>query len=134
MGGEGSVAQIYRAVKIDGKTEGKSSAVAVKILRETFRSSRNAQKLFKQEAELWMKLDHPNIAKVYYYDSDLHLMIQEYCGGGCLYNLFEEQRAAQTCFPILDVPKHGMELASALSYLHDFGAVHRDVKSLNILL
>ena len=100
--GEGSVADIYRA-EIKGSLV--REARAVKVLREDFRKSRNAQNLFKQEAKLWLKLDHPNVVKAYHYDQDLHFVVQEYCPGGSLYSLLAAQRRSESCFPILNAPQ-----------------------------
>ncbi len=129
--GEGSVARIYKAWRKDGKGY---PFRAVKVLHENFRKSKNAQNLFKQEAKLWMQLDHPNIIKAYDYDSELHFMVQEYCEGDNLYAMLAKQRSSQSCFPILDVPQIAVDLAEALAYIHEMGMVHRDIKSLNVII
>ena len=122
------MADIYVAREAEGGVR------AVKVLRKEFRKRKKARDLFRTEAKIAVQLNHPNIVKVYHYDGNLHFMVQEYCEGGSLYSLLAAQRSGETLFPILDAPQIAKDLAKALSYLHKAGVVHRDVKSLNILL
>ena len=126
--GVGSVADIYVATDAEG------DPTAVKVLREDFRRRRKAQALFKKEATIALQLNHPNIVKVYHYEPSLHYMVQEYCDGGSLYGILADQRSASSGFPILNAPEIALDLAKAVTYLHKVGVVHRDLKSLNVLI
>lgn len=84
-----------------------------------------------QEVNILLKLDHPNIVKLYhlYEDNKDYIMVTEYCSGGELFERiqknqsFSEKHAAQIMRQIL----------GALSYLHEKQIVHRDIKAENLL-
>lgn len=111
-----------------GKGDGRKHAV--KSFRKTGLSSRKRKEL-KSEAEIYLSLDHPHVARlemVYETDRDLHL-VMEYMSGGELYDRLAKQRqyteeaAADAC--------HQMLLAVA--YLHAHHIAHRDLKLENFL-
>ena len=58
-------------------------------------------------------------------------VVSEYCAGGSLYNVLHQQKKKLT---LLEVLTYASDMAAGLSYLHAQHIVHRDVKSLNMLL
>jgi len=88
--------------------------------------------LLKQEAEIYLALDHPNIAKlhdVYESDEDLAL-VMECCTGGELFDRLEE-RVQFTEFEAAETTR---QMLHAVGYLHAHNVVHRDLKLENFLL
>jgi serine/threonine protein kinase len=81
----------------------------------------------KNEIEILKQLDHPHIVRpIETFDRRNHLFIvMELCSGGDLYSRdpYTEEEAARIISSIL----------SAVSYMHNRGIVHRDLKYENIL-
>lgn len=84
-----------------------------------------------QEVEILMNLDHPNIIRVYnlYEDEKNFIIVSEFCSGG---ELFEKIQKNAT-FSEKTVASYMKQILSAVTYLHEKGIVHRDLKAENIL-
>ena len=82
---------------------------------------------FLREAEIWSKLNHKNIVRVFEFDvKPLPYIVMEYCET----SLREKIRE-------LDISKAldiALKIAEALEYAHLHGVVHRDIKPENVLL
>ena len=104
----------------------------MKIIKKTNIKTQDDEQKFLKEIEILIKIDHPNIIKIYeYYTDDVNfLLITEFIGGGDLYTVitkfsrFSEETAANIMY----------QLFSAVSYLHSMNIVHRDIKPENILV
>uniref|UniRef100_A0A1J3HF73 non-specific serine/threonine protein kinase n=1 Tax=Noccaea caerulescens TaxID=107243 RepID=A0A1J3HF73_NOCCA len=126
--GDGGFGTVYYGVLKDGR------AVAVKRLYE--RSLKRVEQ-FKNEIEILKSLKHPNLVILYgctsRHSREL-LLVYEYISNGTLAEHLHGDRAESRplCWTVrLNV---AIETASALSYLHKSGIIHRDVKTTNILL
>lgn len=104
--------------------------VAVKV--PNMDKDKNA-KFFREEVRLLQQLDFPGVVKcLKVYDAGFitpHAIL-EYCPGKSLDNLLEEYSRNTT-------PKQvrlANQIASAVSYIHEKGIVHLDLKPANILL
>ena len=119
--GFGGFADVYKARrKEDGQT------VAIKIPRlaqfETVEPS-----AFLREAQLWSRLDHPNIVKVFEYGTKPYPWISvEYMEGGSL-------RSRVGHMPLEEALDVALKICDALYYAHHLGVIHRDIKPENIL-
>lgn len=126
--GEGGMATVYRAVDTRlGRT------VAVKVLHSFYANDAPFLQRFQQEAEFAASLGaHPNIVDIYDIgqDGDLHYLVMEFIEGPSLKELISERGR----FPISDAFSIGAQVASALSFAHGRGLVHRDIKPQNILV
>jgi serine/threonine-protein kinase len=123
--GQGGMARVYR-----GRQENLDRTVAIKVLPPYYAADPAFVERFKLEARAMAKLSHPNIVTVHDAgeDNGRLYIVMEYVGGGTL-----KQRMA-TALPMRDVTRIFHEVASALTYAHSMGIVHRDVKPVNVLM
>ena len=124
--GTGGMAEVWYAENEIGMK------AAVKIMSDEL--SRNAQmkERFLNEAKVMVKLDHPNIRKVYGYGNidGRPAIIMEYLDGMDLKaRLKRGQRFSEE-----QLEKWWNQLADALTYTHEKGVVHRDIKPSNIFV
>ena len=105
---------------------------AVKILSEELSHNAQMQERFLNEAKVMVKLDHPNIRKVYGYGSidGRPAIIMEYLDGSDLkVRMKRSQRFTQE-----ELVKWWNQLVDALNYTHAQNIVHRDIKPSNIFI
>jgi serine/threonine-protein kinase len=123
--GQGGMARVYR-----GRQENLDRHVAIKILPPYYAADPSFVERFKLEARAMAKLTHPNIVTVHDAGEDAgHLyIIMEYVSGGTL----KQRMAGGLHMP--EIQRVIREVASALTYAHGQGIVHRDVKPVNVLM
>jgi serine/threonine protein kinase len=104
--------------------------VAIKILPPYYASDPDFVERFKQEARALARFSHPNIVVVHDAGEEhgLLFIIMEYVAGG---NLREYMRQSIT---LSEVTRIIREVAGALTYAHERGIIHRDVKPVNVLM
>lgn len=124
--GQGGMARVYRAYQAHLDRH-----VAVKVLPPYYAADQNFVERFKIESRAMARLTHPNIIVVHDAGREQgHLFItMEYVRGGNLKDYMESRP-----FSFADIPRIIHDLASALSYAHAQGIVHRDVKPVNVLM
>jgi tRNA A-37 threonylcarbamoyl transferase component Bud32 len=122
----GGMGVVYRAKRKDYKR-----TVALKMLLDQKRSSRDDVVRFKHEAEAIARLSHPNIVAIY----DLNeaegqlFFAMEFIEGESLEDLLARKRpSAEKSLDMVLV------LARALDYAHSEGIYHRDIKPGNIMI
>lgn len=111
-----------------GKADGRK--YAIKSFKKGGLSTRKRHEL-KSEAEVYLTLDHPHVAKlemIYEADEELHF-VMEYMSGGELYKRLSAKKryseeAAASCI---------RQVLLAVAYLHARQVVHRDLKLENFL-
>lgn len=126
-GGEGTV---YHGVMNCG------IELAIKRLREPSNGRRHGRGL-NAEVNTLMKIRHRNIVKLFGYASNLEMdiLLYQYMPNGSLYQRIHSDNGSQ--FSWKDRVKVALEVGRALSHMHHNSrpmAIHRDVKSKNILL
>jgi eukaryotic-like serine/threonine-protein kinase len=125
--GTGGMSSVFRAHDrlLDRK-------VALKVLHEQYTEDADYVERFRREARAVAALSHPNIVTVI--DRGEHdgrqFIVFEYVAGDNLKQLIERRGAA----PVTTALELGIQIARGLSFAHQQGLVHRDVKPQNILL
>lgn len=125
--GEGGMAEVFRAE--DTLLE---RTVAVKLLREQYAADPDFLARFQQEARSAAKVAHPNIVGVYDVGSDgrANYIVMEYVEGPSLKTLIREGAP----FGVARSVDVAVQMLTALSFAHQKGLIHRDVKPQNILI
>ncbi len=105
--------------------------VAIKVLRPELAVALGTER-FVQEIELTAKLQHPQILPLYEAGEAEGFLyyVMPYVEGESL----RERLDRDGKLPVEDVVRITDNIAAALSYAHDHGIVHRDVKPENIML
>ena len=124
--GKGGMAAVWYA-----ENEIKKPA-AVKILNEDLAHNANIVERFRNEAEIMVKLNHPNIRQVYGYGNidGCPAIVMEYLDGT---DLKAKLKLGQR-FTEEQLVKWWNQMAAALNYTHGKGIVHRDIKPGNLFV
>ena len=106
--------------------------VAVKVLSPAFASDPTNFERFRREAQSAAGLNHPNIVAVYDWgeDDNTSFIVMEYVPGQTLRDLIQ----AYGHLSPNEAARIAAEIADALSFAHEHGVVHRDVKPGNVLI
>jgi tRNA A-37 threonylcarbamoyl transferase component Bud32 len=125
--GTGGMSSVFRAHDrlLDRK-------VALKVLHQQYSDDDDYVERFRREARAVAALSHPNIVTVI--DRGEHegrqFIVFEYIHGENLKALIERRGPA----PVTTALELAMQIARGLSFAHQQGLIHRDVKPQNILL
>jgi predicted Ser/Thr protein kinase len=124
--GSGGMGQVYRAT--DTRL---GRAVAIKILRPEIATDTAFRARFDREARMISRLDHPNICTLYDVGEDrgTAFLVMQYLEGSPL-----SRRIDSGPTPADEVIRVGISLASALTYAHGRGILHRDIKPQNVIV
>ncbi len=124
--GAGGMGEVYRA-----RDEHLGRDVALKVLPAGTLGDEHARKRFRKEALALSKLNHPNIATVFDFDTQdgTDFLVMELVEGVTL-----SDKLAGGPLPEKEITRLGMQLAEALEEAHERGVVHRDLKPGNVMV
>ncbi|MGZ3625352.1 MAG: protein kinase domain-containing protein, partial [Ktedonobacteraceae bacterium] len=110
-------------------------------------TDRNFVERFNLEARLVARLSHPNIVTIHdFSEQDGHLyIVMQLVDGGTLKQLLDSLRNSSSAsnqngrddsgtMGIIQTNQIFQQLASALTYAHERGIIHRDIKPVNVLM
>jgi serine/threonine protein kinase len=128
--GKGRTATVFRGTF-------RGNEVAIKVLDfEKSRLGRKEQNAFDREVNIMATVDHANVVRMFGVTSVCRpfRMITEFCGGGCLFTLLHNRDDIEIEWP--QTMKMCQDVANGMNYLHnhDPQIIHRDLKSLNLLI
>src|SRR5512137_2182625 len=105
--------------------------VAIKVLHPGTIADEGARRHLHKEALALSKLNHPNIATIYDFDTQrgMDFLVMEYIPGVTL-----NEKLAAGSLPENEVLRLGMQLSDGLAAAHEHGVVHRDLKPGNLRL
>jgi len=122
----GGQAVVYKALHTATNTN-----VAIKVLLPTLLGSERARYYFEREAELIASLDHPNIVSIR--DSGIihgqYYFVMQYIEGQTLQRYVKASRLSFRERVMLF-----SKICSAITYAHQQGVIHRDLKFANIIV
>lgn len=122
----GGQAVVYKAVHTATKTN-----VAIKVLLPTLLASERARYYFEREAELIASLDHPNIVSIR--DSGIihhqYYFVMQYIDGEPLRRYVQGERLS-----FRERVELVKKICLAITYAHQQGIIHRDLKFANIMV
>lgn len=129
--GQGGMAQVYKAYQPD-----LDRYVAIKVLHPHLTADEEFAARFRREAQAIAALEHPNIVRVYDFDTadDLAFLVMEYLQGKGLKEQLRDLDARGERMSLDQIARVIGALADALDYAHQRGVVHRDLKPSNVLI
>ena len=124
--GHGGMGEVWLAQNKIGKQ------AAVKLLLDEYCKSEQIVSRFENEARLMAKLEHPNIRKVYDYETDDNkpYILMEYLSGNDMNQRVERKEK----FSPEQIREWWNQAVKALNYTHKQGVIHRDIKPSNLFV
>ncbi len=122
--GAGGMGEVYRA-----RDEHLGRDVAIKVLPAGTLAGEHARSGFRKEALALSKLNHPNIATVFDFDTQdgVDFLVMELVEGVAL-----NDKLAAGALPEKEITRLGAQMAEGLAAAHERRVVHRDLKPANL--
>jgi serine/threonine protein kinase len=120
------------AAVIKGRDLELDRIVALKVLPPEMAADSENIRRFHQEARAAAKLDHENIARVFFYgeDQNLHFIAFEFVQGDNLRTILERRGR----LPVGESLHYILQVTTGLAHASSRGVVHRDIKPSNIII
>jgi len=105
--------------------------VAIKVLSAARLANEEARTRLRREADILSKLNHPNIATIFDFDTEdgIDFVVMELVSGETLAAI-----AARGPLDEREVLRVGAHIAEALAEAHERGVIHRDLKPGNVMV
>ncbi len=129
--GEGGMASVYRAFDLS-----QNQPVAFKIMHAHLAHQAQFQERFAQESQAVTNFNSPAIIKVSQQGvhEGIPYLVMEYLPGGSLTAYLKQLQWTGKRIALGQVVTVGTQVAEGLSYAHQRGLIHRDIKPDNVLL
>ena len=126
--GRGGMSVVYKAKDLHNQDE----LVAVKVPHSRFASCVGSWSMFQQEEAIGRRLNHPYVLRFLPLAENKRraYMVTEYVPGQTLAERLNEQRP----LPESEALSIASRICEALTYIHEQGYVHYDLKPANIML
>lgn len=126
--GSGGMADVYLAWD-----KVRSAKMAIKVLRRDLSNNQRFIQQFHKEADVLRELDHPNIVRLYEFESDdeIAFIVMEWVEGSNLRQIIQKTRGN---IPLATISRILESVCSALHYAHGKKIYHCDIKPANIML
>jgi len=126
--GRGGFAVVYKA-----RDPTLDRIVALKVLHAHVAENQAFLRRFEQEARTAARFDHPNIVTIYEVGeaAGQHYIAMTYLPGRGLDKDLEETDGPLPLAQVVDIVS---QVAQSLEYIHQRGAIHRDVKPANVIV
>lgn len=131
----GAMGDIYKALDRQRKEAGVADPwVAIKVINSEFAARPDALQALKNEVELCLRLDHPNVIRVFGMEkhNELSFITMEWVDGESLVDVLK--RAGQKPLPESQAHRILDGVSAALEHVHAMDVIHADVKPGNVLL
>jgi len=133
--GSGGMSDVYRGKDLVLADKNIPDAhVAIKVLQPEFASNAEINELLLHEAQKTRQLSHPNIVKIFDVDIDrgIHFIVMEWMDGEPLDRVIKRSTPKGLQFKsAINIIE---QISQALTYAHQSGIVHTDLKPANIML
>lgn len=125
--GGGGMGAVFRALDTMLNRE-----VALKVLSRDQGTDDETRRRFQNEAQSAARLDHENIARVYYVGEDrgLNYIVFEFIEGTNLREVVERKGP----LPLPEALSYTLQMAHALAHASSRDVVHRDIKPSNVII
>ena len=122
----GGMGAVYKARQIS-----LDRPVAIKVLTHACSASIQFRQIFKCEAQVMAKLNHPNLVSIYDYGevNGMLYIVMQFVEGKSLHEAANGRAVAQNEAATLI-----SSISTALGHAHASGILHRDIKPANILI
>ena len=128
--GSGSYSKVKVAIRI--RSNSVTEKYAFKIIDRSKAPKDFQQKFLPRELEIWPRLKHPNIIRMYtYFEYEPKIyMLLEYAEGGDVLDYVQKSGALSQSH----AKTWTKQILDAVCYLHQLGIAHRDLKLENVLI
>ncbi len=125
--GEGGMGKVYQAIDLRAK-----QVVAIKVLHAELLNDGENRRRLANEGQLLRDFHHPNIIKVFEVgeSQEQGYLVMEYLSGGTLKAYLNIHHP----LALGKIQQFALQICDGLSEIHRRGIVHRDLKTMNLML
>lgn len=123
--GQGTIGTVYKAVDKILKRR-----VALKVIKDEYKENKDALEKFIKETQTVSLFKHPGLTTIYDINiGKVFYIVMDYIEGESLTALIK-----RGILPVKDAVKIALNVCDALTYAHQQGIIHRNIKPNNIII